>query len=405
MRAITSRRGARFVCGLAVLLLPDGFATAQQSPSSLDHILAGWQKRRERVGCIRYTVVGEGIVPKGSRTDDLGRALPDEPPRDIVQKQNVAFLLDLRRQRFRMELDETVYHSQKRQLMPRASTVVFDGRDLATALPRERNTSPVHTPAPLDPDLMLSRGYAKCYPLKVVVSRYQAPLLFAHGFVPRYVSAPDFGGAPDPDDFIVSGQIVHGRRPCTVVKTFPLRNYTNTSWDEYWVDEARDFVVVRQLAYQNGKPVIDLDIAYQQSSHGWLPERWTGTTRINGVVVNVTRQRVQEFVIDPTATDADYQIEARPGMVILEDDFNDPGKEQFGPGFRRKLFRVAADGSWQEIINGVEQPAEGPCSWLRRHWVGLTLALLAALLAVAGWYWLARPRRGQPPGQAAAPPA
>src|SRR5581483_1448198 len=75
-----------------------------------------------------------------------------------------------------------------------------------------------------------------------------------------------------------------------------------------------------------------------------------------------------------------------------EDDFNDPGKEQFGPGFRRKLFRVAADGSWQEIINGVEQPAEGPCSWLRRHWVGLTLALLAALLAVAGWYWLAGPR-------------
>jgi len=107
-----------------------------------------------------------------------------------------------------------------------------------------------------------------------------------------------------------------------------------------------------------------------------LPEHWTGTTRTRERVVNVTRQRVKEFVIDPATSDADYRVEASPGMVVLETDYGAPSKDQSALGFERKTFRVAEDGSWREIVNGVEQPPEGPLSWLRRHWLALTLACL-----------------------------
>jgi hypothetical protein len=179
-----------------------------------------------------------------------------------------------------------------------------------------------------------------------------------------------------------------------------------TSWDEYWVDTGRDFAVVRQLAYSNDKTITDLEITYQQTRVGWLPEHWTGTSRSpTGMVVNVTRQRVKEFVIDPAASDADYRLEASPGMVVMQDEYPDPKDVKTGPGFERKMFRIAGNGSWIEIDAGTGQSTEQRLSWVRRHWLALTIGLLAALLAGAGWRWAVWRKRGGPPIQPAVPPA
>src|SRR5581483_6779342 len=138
-----------------------------------------------------------------------------------------------------------------------------------------------------------------------------------HGFLPRYIESPDFGREPDVDDFIIRGQVTRARRVYTIVKTFPFHQSDHTSWDEFWVDTEYDCAVVRRLAYANDQPIIDLEITYQDTKQGWLPLSWTGTTRNpKGTVVNVTRQRVKEFAIDPTASDADYKLEARPGDVV-----------------------------------------------------------------------------------------
>jgi hypothetical protein len=408
MNVTTRCRLTQLLPVLAALLLADGIAAAQGPSPSVESILEGWKKRRERVQRIRYSVAGESIVPKGSQaTDDLGMPKPAEPPQDVAQEQNVTFLLDMAHQRFRMELEGSIYVERAKALSPRVSVIAFDGRDIMTAMPRDRNTSSVHTPGPLDPDLMVSRGAKKRNPLNAVIALYQAPLLFAHGFVPQYAQPPAFDRPPDVDDFIVRGQATRDGRPCIIVKTFPLHQSSQTSWDEYWVDVERDCAVVRQLGYKNDKPIVDLEITYQETKQGWLPQRWTGTTRNQkGIVLNVTRQRVKEFVIDPAASDADYRLEAGPGMIILEDDYDSPKEAQTGPGFRRKTFRVAENGSWKElvIVNGAEQPSEEQVSWIRRHWLGLGLGLLGALLLGAGGLWVVR-RRRRPPLQAAAPSA
>ena len=346
----------RLLAGLAALLLADAIAAAQGPAVSLEQLFDGWKKRQQRVQRIRYTVVGQSIVPKGSQPDGFGNPVPDNPPHDVPCDQNVTFLLDLAQQRFRMELEGGVYMVGAKGVAPRVSTTTFDGRDLMCANPRNKNTSNVHTPAPLDPDLIVSRNFKKYHPLNAVVAYYQSPLLFAHGFLPRYIESPTFNGTLDPDDFIVRGQVTRDGRPLTIVKTFPFRDSTQTSWDEFWVDTGRDCIVVRQLAYSNDKPIIDLEITYQQTNVGWLPEHWTGTTRRpTGMVINVTRQRVKEFVIDPADNDADYRLEARPGMVVMENDYPDPKDVKTGPGFERKLFRVADNGAWTEI-----DAAQGP---------------------------------------------
>jgi hypothetical protein len=404
MSATTRCHLVPLLAGLTVLLLADGIAVAQKPAPSVDSILAGWKKRQQRIQRIRYTVVGESIVPKGSRTDDLGRAQPDSPPRDIAQQQNVTFLLDMARQRFRMELEGNRYYSDAKALSPFVSICTFDGRDMMSAVPREKNSSNVYAPGPHDPDLIVSRGYKKCYPLKAVVTHYQSPLLLAHGFVPQYTQSPDFGRPPDGDDFIVRGQVTRDRRTYAIVKTFPFHQPGHTSWDEYWVDTEHDCAVVRQLAYANDKPIIDLEITYQETKQGWLPLKWTGTTRSpDGTVVNVTRQRVAEFVIDPTASDADYRLAARPGMIVWEDDYDAPQEVQSPPGFRRTTFQVAENGSWKEIAGGVGQPSEQQPLWVRRHWLGLALGALAVLLVGAGALWAIRRRKARPPLGSAAP--
>jgi hypothetical protein len=396
----------RWLAGLSVLVLARGITAAQGPAVSLDRIFEGWQKRQERVQRIRYTVVGQSIVPKGSQPDGFGNPVPNNPPQDVPCDQNITFLLDMARQRFRMELESGVYMVGAKAVAPRVSVTTFDGRDMMCAMPRDKNTSSVHTPAPLDPDLMVSRNYKKYHPLTTVVAYYQSPLLFAHGFLPRYIEMPTFNGALDPDDFIVRGQVTRDGRRLTIVKTFPFRESTETSWDEFWVDTGRDFIVVRQLAYSNDKPIIDLDITYQQTNVGWLPEHWTGTTRSPaGKVINVTHQRVKEFVIDPAANDADYRLEARPGMVVMENDYPDPKDVKAGPGFERKMFRVADSGSWMEIDAGTRLPGEQQRSWLRRHWLALTIGLFAALLLGAGWLWAVWRKRRRPPIQPAMPPA
>jgi hypothetical protein len=204
---------------------------------------------------------------------------------------------------------------------------------------------------------------------------------------------PDFDMKLEAKDFFVHGQGMHEGRPCLVVRTFPHETFTETFYEEYWVDLERDGAIVRNSGYRNEKAFWDRQVTWQQTPHGWVPLRWTCTAwNPGGRILNVSRMEVVDFEADPAVTGDDFRVAIEPGMRVKETAIGKTGKLTDDVV---KEFRVRADGGWNEIVNGVERPVR---SWAL-YWWGGALAVLAGILAL--WHLRRRARRQTPPS---APP-
>lgn len=370
---------------LACALVAGSQARAQARDERLERVFADWQQRQQRVRSVRYVVTGEGVIPKGSATDAItGQPLvPPEPTRDVSQALSFAVLFDFERGRFRMERETQVYNGPARRLEQWGATTVFDGKDVYS----ESRMEPAIR-HPEDFDMFISKNYAKLYPLKMLSTYYLTSLLLGHGLIPRLMEPATFGQQLSAEDFAVHGQGVYADRPCLVLRTFPARTTTDTSFDEYWVDTGRASAVVRQLAYVDGWPLVDVEVTYQETARGWLPVQWTGTTRHKSQIASVDQLRVQEIVFDPPSTDADYQVEVRPGMRVMESTFDDPGTSPAGPGVQRRYFRVADNGHWDELV-GTSEQVRGVA---RTYWFGVPAVAVSACVL---WYVIRRRRRAR----------
>jgi hypothetical protein len=367
---------------------------AQPNAEQVERVFRDWQKRQERMQRIRYVVRGECIRPKGSYTDEMGRPLvPPQPPRDIAEKQDTVFLLDISGQRFRMERDHQTYWDRDKKLVPCLATTVFDSQSSYTAIPREENASAGYIREPSEADVTISKNDAGYRPLKAVNAYWLSPLLIAHGIVPQLAAAPSFVDKLDIDDFIAQGQAVYDGKPCLVLRTFPTPAGTAKCFDEYWVDLTRDSAVLRHSQYINDKLLTDAEIVYQQTSRGWLPQRWVGTTRdyTKGNIINLTRLNVQEFNIDPLVSDRDFQVDIKPGMLISVTEYT-PLSQTNQLGIQRTMYRVDANGHWREIGKESNSP-------LRSLWGRLlSLAAIIAVIALAYLLWRRlRPGSGRCP--------
>lgn len=364
---------------------------AQPDGGQLERVFKDWEKRRERIQRVRYVVKGQRIIPKGSHTDDMGRPyVPPRPPEDIAQKDDTVLLLDFAGKRFRMERDWQSYSADNR-LRSIVRRSIFDSKSLHNDFPREINARVGNVRGPQEPDVSILKNYASHRPLKTVDAYSLSPLLHAHGIVNQFTLASSFVDKPDIDDFHVHGRGVHADRACLVLRTFPAPSGTASCFDEYWVDPARDSAILRHAQYFNGKLRTNKDVTYQQTSHGWLPLSWVGTTRdLNGRrLINVARLRVEEFTIEPAVTDTNFQVEIKPGMIINEDDYAASASEKNRLGYQRKLYRVSAGGSWEEIGSRGE-PLPNRARW---GWLGLLAVPVVAALAYL--WWRRRNRRGK----------
>jgi hypothetical protein len=220
---------------------------------------------------------------------------------------------------------------------------------------------------------------------------YYWPLFVGHGTIPTllgHVLPGRLRVQPDAELLFVHGRGIHAGRNCVVLRTHAVQ-FSTTSFDEFWVDPARDSAVLRLACYAGGHPASDLEIAYQETSHGWLPQRWTLIVRPGGRTAQVERMRVEEVTINPPCTDAAFRVDIKPGMRISETKFGgSPDQLGIPPTLEEKTHRVADDGRWNPIVDGVEQARR----WTDYAWWGL-LALLGAGL---GLWVLARRRRVHP---------
>jgi hypothetical protein len=123
-------------------------------------------------------------------------------------------------------------------------------------------------------------------------------------------------GLPDIGRFEVHRQETHEGRPCLVLRA-RLPDAPSSFYDEFWVDPARPSAVVRQRSVATGQPTFDFTIAYQETTHGWLPKPWTYVLVANGVPRLRKSVCVEELTINPALTDADFQFAEEPGMLII----------------------------------------------------------------------------------------
>jgi hypothetical protein len=386
------------LAGLSAVLAAATPVRSQPADERLERVLEAWRQRQHSLKSVRYTVSGTTVLPKGSFTDPAtGRPLPrPEPPEDVTQPEGYKLLLDFAGKRYRLDLTKQVYSSAYGRLGPRASTTVYDGKDAFTLRPRGGNSDAAIPWTSSDCDVMIGRNRDRGGPvLSGTIAAELGPLLFAHGLVTEGMQQPDFDMKLEAKDFFVHGQGMHEGRPCLVLRTFPHETFTETSYEEYWVDVERDAAIVRDSGYRNEKAFWDRQVTWQPTPHGWMPQRWICTAWApNGRIRNVSRMEVVDFEADPAVTGDDFHVAIEPGMHVKETVIGKTGKPTDD---MVKEFRIRADGGWNEIVNGVERPVR---SWAP-YWWGGALAVLVGLLAL--WHLRRRARR-QPPPSAPPPP-
>jgi hypothetical protein len=366
----------RFAMALTLTLLFCPPGPCQTVDPVVQGTLSDWQKRYDRIGSVRYVVQGVHVIPKGSYFDDLDRPiLPESPPHDIECAIKRILLLDLASKRHRLEIDDEVYLANQRKNERRISTGIFDGSVFKGAKqilspPSEQGNNP-----PI-PDATISSGDLRYAAFESI----HWPLLFGHGIVPIHgqrVVPDQLRRESDPEMLSFHGTSVQDGRVCRVLRSRSLKGH-GVIFDEISVDPARTSAVVRYVQNLNGRPFVDMAIKYKESPMGWLPASWKFSIfHSSGRLIFLEQLNVVSLQLAPTTTDADFELDLKPGMLLKETHFGGSSADQ--PGLlnqEEKYFRVTDSGGLDEVTFSGSQERRVAV----RRWMYLSFGLLITLI-------------------------
>jgi hypothetical protein len=372
---------------IGFLTAPWHSCLAQDRPPDprITKVFSDWEKRQTNVASIRYNIRGERVLTKGSTTDNYGKPLkPPTPANDISFPFKRSYLFDFSTGRFRIESWEQ--HSAKAgQFYARVRNVAFNGSVLKNAFPRDANTNDVFSYPPESPDVTIFAGNLSGYRFE---NEY-LPLFFAHGIVPtieQQITAGRFNQKLNSSYFHVHGTGVYGGRPCLVLRTETLQ-LTSKTFDEFWVDQGRQSAVVRYVCFSANRPSSDTIIQYRNTGQNWLPKAWTMTLYNGDRTHWIYRASVEELLLDPGLSDADFDIEIKPGMRVREARFPDSPNPLFVPEPETKDYVQSESLRPTQLMDG-----PGMLGWSRWLWV---LTGLSAVTGVIG-YMVFRRRKVKP---------
>jgi hypothetical protein len=140
---------------------------------------------------------------------------------------------------------------------------------------------------------------------------------------------------------------------------------------EFWIDLSQKSAIQRHVIYSGSNPWTRTDIDWKQTEFGLWPDKWTLTWSMNGQVWRIQRLRIDSFEPNPAVTDADFTLEAKPGMRVKVADSPPPGpglNPDLGP---TRTYVISPSGSWQEVdakgyttLGGEVLPPEQTQSWI-----------------------------------------
>lgn len=297
---------------LAVLMIAvmSGPGTYADEDEPVARVFAEWRQRRQRLPSVQYSLRGTRVWTRGSFNEDPAlvppwqEPSPDNPERDLTGPVRRTALLDLARNRFRIDIEEACYDSRSRRVDQAHFLCAGDGR---TRFIRVLRALPGRSGPRVDLEIM--RGDPDDMPPGLFGSDYE-PLFFAQGVIaPQGIPIRPTRLAPDLD---ATGSTYDGRgefngRDCIVLKNENL---------EYWVDLDRQGAVLQFIAHPAAKYVIQID--YQKTPWGWLPKCWTKRQSRTSKLRFIERIDVEKIDAHPTASDEQFQIAPGPGMEVDE---------------------------------------------------------------------------------------
>ncbi len=321
----------------------------------LPKILQGWQKRRERAAVVRYELAGTRTWPKGlfnpNPGDPEAKDDKDNPDHDVTGTLNRTVLLDLARNRFRIEFDDQGYNNLSRSLYRIHCIEMGDGSALRVRI-LENTDSPIRgNSARHHVDFWTARGDPQLMPPGIFHTDYH-PLFYAAGIVPTgevWVRPTALVPTNDPKAFTFAGAVNVGGRLCARVRaTWETKLHSMHMEKEFWVDVERDSAIVKAISYGHGTQGTT-EIEYQQTPGGWLPSAWTREARRQRKPTQPTDKIKVKFVsVFPPVTDQDFTFEPTSGMYVQDQQyFLNPKDGQLTSS--SKYYRLEADGRRTEL--------------------------------------------------------
>jgi hypothetical protein len=289
----------------------------QGSNAPLLSISRDWQLRRSASSPIRYHLICKRMwwpgtsAPGSASSGDPGPA--GSPKTEISALCTRTVLLDLLRNRFRIEFDNVEYDAASQKPSRIRCIEAGDGTTLRV---RVLEDSLLHgSQHEGGVDFWTATGDRRSLPPAILERGYD-PIFFAAGVVPaRDTRIRPTALAPTNDiaAFSFGGSNIENGKRYEIVRE---------GNKEYWIDRARDSAIVKLILQQGIQPTVTIDIDYQNTRAGWLPRKWTRNEFQNGRVRMTEEVDVTRIELEPPITAADFVLEPTAGMRVKEQRFS-----------------------------------------------------------------------------------
>lgn len=358
-----------------------GLCLAQKDKPTIEQILQVWKSRQEKVATARFELNCEETIHKGS-TSLLGAhrrkmtGLPPEsepnPPRDFLVKGTSILSLD--GPKLRYSYDHQQWDPIGKKLYPESYVDVFDGR-LYKFLQNPASGQKDYPVAAIRTAEM-SRSALK-FPM--------LPLIFT-------VRGNHSQFFQNLGNFQLRGQVINvAGRSC--LELIHGSGRTNNR-EVLYLDQERDYVVVREMILAGDLPKWQLDITYRPDSGiGWIPQSWeyiirAGTDRD---ILHSGRYTVSRYEINPLLATNEFDISIAP-KTRVHDERSGNYVEYIirEDGEQGRAIPATLNPTYEDL-----QKAETRIN--RRMMLGVWGAI--SVLAFGGWIWLRLRRQKRDPQQ------
>jgi len=360
---------------LFVIWAPEA-CRAQQVKPTIEQILRVWKGRQEKATSVRFDLRSEKTIHKGSnsfivnleRRREGSNQLEPNPPRDYIVQGTREVRISGQKLRYTCDFEQ--WDPNGKKLYRQHYIDVFDGKlykylrnpasgleDHPTGGVTKANASQSHLKFPIIPLIWTFRG-----------------------------SHPQFFS--NLEKFELTGQtLTVGRRPCLELM---LDSKDNRRREMLYIDQERDYVVVKEVILVEDKPKWQVDATYAHDANvGWVPRSWEYIIRVGkeGRMFESGRMTVSSYVINPQTVDDEFDI-AFPPRTRVNDKSSEVDVQyiMLDNGKKGREIPTTANPSYEDL--------QKPPKQINR-WALITIWSFLFMLALSIWIWLQLRRKGQ----------
>jgi hypothetical protein len=285
---------------------------------TVENMVHAWRLREQRVVSAQFHCSAETVHTKESFPP-----FPKPVDEDLrYTDRSVLFWLDGKMMRYEYELPSIDLRRQGKP--PARQVIAFDGAvsaDLQSGLSGDL------------PAIGLIRKEAR---FEEMQSMMISPILYwCRGLHPQLLTASELT--------LRSERPIVDGRTCMVVAIPPSKEKPKGVAREFWVDPAREFILLRWAATQNETIVTEVNISYQaDATYAWAPAAWSAMMFApNGTLLVSRRVKVTDWSANAKFKKSDFQLSFPPDTMVNDWRTN-------------KQYLVLADGT-QRIVTAAER--------------------------------------------------